>query len=411
MRHFRCHAWFDGERLRDDPVVITVDHGTIVALGSASVPDDGVIDAGFAMPGLVEAHAHLFLDGDELDAGRRAAHLERMPAELVAMGVSNLDRLLQAGITLVRDAGDRHGVNLAVRAESGRRLAHGIAAPRVRAAGPAIRKRGRYGSFMAVDMRDIGDAAKTVADLPVGVDDCKLLATGVIDFAAGAVKGAPQFTDEELALLVEAATARGLPVLAHCSGEEGLRRVVNAGVGSVEHGFFMPADLLPELARRGTCWVGTWAPVAFMRDHPDIAGLDAAAVAGLTRILDHHLAMTALAHRLGVRLVAGSDAGSWGVPFGAGLHRELAFLAAAGLPLAAILHAATLAPRRAWGLPSGRIAVGAPADLVFYGPDTAISLAALTQPDLVMVAGVLWRRPRSGLVPGNALGASAAVPG
>jgi imidazolonepropionase-like amidohydrolase len=396
-------AYFDGDEFAQGAATFLIDDGIIKDVLPGCVSGDRLpekwrssswLAADFACPGLAEAHAHLFLDGATLDPDARKAHLARPLAELLAVGRANLQALMAAGITLVRDAGDRHGVNVQMRAESYAALADGRPSPRVRACGPAIRKQGRYGAFMAVEVADAAGASAAVAALPADVDDCKILLSGVIDFAASAVKGEPQFNDIELAALTAAARARNLPTFVHASGDAALRLAAGAGVGSIEHGFFMPDDLIDVLAAKGTRWVPTWAPVAFMRDRPEVAGLDAAAVAGLHRILDLHRRQVARAAAAGVCVLTGSDAGSWGVPAGEGLHRELAFLIASGLPLAATLRAATSSPRRSWGIAGGRIASGELADLALYAEDPRrAGISCLSRPSAVVVAGNAWMAP------------------
>jgi imidazolonepropionase-like amidohydrolase len=398
-------AYFDGEEFARGDATFLIDDGIVEIVLPGRVCGDQLpenwrsapsLAAAFACPGLAEAHAHLFLDGAQLDPEARKANLARPFADLLAVGRANLQALMAAGITLVRDAGDRHGVNVRMRAESRAALADGRPTPRVRACGPAIRKQGRYGAFMAVEVADAPGAAAAVAALPADVDDCKILLSGVIDFAASTVKGEPQFNDIELAALIAAARARGLPTFAHASGDAALRLAAAAGVGSIEHGFFMPDDLIDVLAAKGTRWVPTWAPVAFMRDRPEFAGLDAAALAGLHHILDLHRRQVARAAAVGVCIVAGSDAGSWGVPAGEGLHRELAFFIACGLPLAATLRAATSVPRRSWGIAGGRIACGEPADLSLYAEDPRrAGISCLSRASAVVVAGNTWTAPRS----------------
>ena len=61
---------------------------------------------GFVMPGLVEAHCHLFLDGGELDFAARTRHLDAPFERMMEVARANVGRNLAAGVTLVRDAGD-----------------------------------------------------------------------------------------------------------------------------------------------------------------------------------------------------------------------------------------------------------------------------------------------------------------
>jgi imidazolonepropionase-like amidohydrolase len=62
------------------------------------------------LPGLIEAHAHLFLDGSEFDLEKRKANLRQTPEELLRAARARLDKLIRIGIIAVRDAGDKHGV-------------------------------------------------------------------------------------------------------------------------------------------------------------------------------------------------------------------------------------------------------------------------------------------------------------
>lgn len=368
-RSIRAQAWFDGERLHRSPVRLHLADGRIAAIEQDHAgPAD--LAAGFLCPGLVEAHAHLILDGTERRPDARRGWLEQDDAALLAAGRRHLADCAAVGITLVNDAGDTRGINHALRAAAVPGL------PRVRSAGAGIRRRGRYGSFIAGEVDDLPTALAAVdAAAAGGAEAIKIVLTGIIDFAAAQVKGAPQFDRSLLRALVERAHAHALPTFAHCSGSAGLDLALAAGIDSIEHGFFITHTQLLTLAAQGTAWTPTLAPVAFQRDQPQWAGWDAAAVAGLTRICADHAAALRRGRELGVAILAGSDAGSHGVPHGQGLIDEIAHLGQALGGIEAALHAATLAPRRAWGLLGGRIAVGEPAELAGYddvpGPDAA----------------------------------------
>lgn len=359
-RFVRTTDLFDGERRLAGPRDVVIEDGRIVAVDPVSaeiVPDETVA---FLMPGLVEAHAHVFLDGGELDFAKRNAHLAADFETMLATARANVEASLAAGITLVRDAGDRYGVNDTIRDE----LASGERGIRLRSPGLGVKRPKRYGGFMARDIAEGDDPTGTIEAMVDAVDDVKVILTGIIDFEAGGVKGAPQFSAEELGRIVAAAARAGKRTFAHCSGHDGLEVAVAAGIGSVEHGFFMSRDVLEGMAAKGIAWVPTFSPVHFQWARPELAGWSAATVGNLRRILDGHLEHVAIADRLGVELVAGSDAGSPGVPHGAGLVDEIFHFLEAGLSTAAALTAATARPRRMWGVPGGRIAPGEPAEMV-----------------------------------------------
>lgn len=381
--------WFDGERLYPDPVTLVIEAGRCIAIhsGHRRVSATESLRTVFAAPGLVECHCHLFLDGAQTDAALREAHLRAGEETWLATGRANLRRLRDCGITLVRDAGDRWGINHRLRAEASTAVEP---LPRIRSAGRALRHRGRYGSFMAEEVETDAEIAAAITG-HADADDLKILLTGIIDFAAGAVKGTPQFDARQLGLLVAGAARLGIPTFAHCSGLDGLRLAVEAGLGSIEHGFFMDAEVLAAMGKRGVTWTPTWSPVAVMAARPDLLGLDQAAVAGLDRILANHRHHLALAPAAGVTVLAGSDAGSCGVDHGSALIGELEALQAAGFSLAACLASATSAPRRAWGTGSPRLEPGALADIACWDASPRESLAVLRQAAAVVIAGHLWR--------------------
>src|SRR5581483_9557336 len=116
-----------------------------------------------------------------------------------------------------------------------------------------------------------------------------------------------------------------------------------------EHGYFLREDQLARMRDRNIAWVPTFAPVQKQLDHADRMGYDAIVAANLGRILEEHAATLLKAHQLGVTILAGSDAGSYGVPHGLGLLYEMELMERAGLGPLTVLNAAT-------GVPSQRLA-------------------------------------------------------
>lgn len=354
----QADTYFDGARLhRDGPFLLEIEHGVCTALRKENA--QGNIRRGrLLMPRPVEAHAHLFLDGDELDPERRAAYLKAPREKLLECARSNVRRYSDAGIGVIRDAGDVHGINFQVRGESAR-----DGGPRILAAGHGLRREGRYGSFLAKSF-DPATGQTLGSVIAPGSDFVKIVLTGIIDFKNGVVKGEPQFSLADTSALVAAAHAHGLKTLAHCSGAEGLRIAVAAGIDTVEHGFFMEENLLGIMAEKQIAWTPTLIPVQFHCEHPEYGGWDRDTVDSLQRILDHHRKCLLKAEALGIPILTGSDAGSYGVPHATGLWKEMELLRQTGLCEETILSGAVYEPRRLFGLPPARIAVGEPADWI-----------------------------------------------
>lgn len=346
-------SMFDGERYWGEgerTVVIDGDQVSEVADGDQSAlfsgPGVEVEHVAFLMPGLVEGHAHLFLNGGELDTAVRSAYLKSRFDNMVEVGRKNLQQAAEAGVTLIRDAGDRFGVNHFIRAEV---ASSGGPLPRVRSAGLGVRGPRGYGAFMAREVGDLSRVSEVIGELVEGSDDIKVILTGIIDFEAGAVKGAPQFDFDDCRKIVETAHSAGRKTFAHCSGLDGLAIAIEAGIDSIEHGFFMNEEMLVAMAEKQIAWVPTFSPVDFQWRSPQWCGWDSETQGKLRGILDQHSRQVALAAELGVPLVCGSDAGSHGVPHGSSLIDEVEFLSQAGLNMQTALASATSVPRRLWG--------------------------------------------------------------
>jgi len=256
-RRIVTSGYFDGERLHvDGPYSIDIALGVIRDIQRGDRALDGsplggsATRVGFVLPGLVEGHAHLFLDGAELDVNVRKDYLKAPLEQMLDVGRRSLADSLAAG--------DIYGVNGRLKAELKGRTG---ASPELRSPGRAIRKAKRYGSFMAEEVTDHASIVKMIEVLAPTADDLKILLTGIIDFEKGEMKGGVQFDAAETNLIVTTARQHGLRTYAHCSGMEGLRIAVDAGIDSIEHGFFLEKEILREMADKSIAWVPTFSPV------------------------------------------------------------------------------------------------------------------------------------------------------
>jgi imidazolonepropionase-like amidohydrolase len=370
-------SYFDGHVYHHDgPYCIIVKKGSISSIVKSSADSIGytLLDEDdtpcykvpFLMPGLVEAHCHLFLNGSELDFKIRSEYLKASAEEMMAVARKNVFDSLAHGITLIRDAGDKYNINHRIKDEF---LGLEGCYPNIRSPGLGLRSPKRYGSFMASEVENKEDITRIIDELSNKSDDLKIILTGIIDFEAGCVKGEPQFDIESLQLIVNTAREYNLPTFAHCSGMAGLELAVEAGVDSVEHGFFITRAMLERMADKGIAWVPTFSPVHFQWARPELAGWNDDTVENLYGIVESHKAAIAQADEIGVAIVAGSDAGSQGVPHGKALIDELFFLLESGLSLESVLRAATSTPRALWGELSADLRPGNNANFVALGGD------------------------------------------
>jgi imidazolonepropionase-like amidohydrolase len=292
------------------------------------------------LPGLIEAHAHLFLEGGELDFEKRNAYLKQTPQELLSSARQRLEKLVRVGIIAIRDAGDKHGVGLAISKlyESEDKPLM----PYVDSPGAAIHHKGHYGGFMAEPIENHPSLKACVKSrIQAGAARIKLIATDIIDFKAGRVTKEPQMTTLEITELVGAAKAFGKQIFAHASGDAGIEHAIAGGVDSIEHGFFIRKDQLARMRDQQIAWVPTFAPVQKQVDHAEYLGSSEKIASNLRKILEQHAASLVKAHEMGVQLIAGSDAGSCGVVHGFGLWDELELMERAGLSSLSVINAAT----------------------------------------------------------------------
>jgi imidazolonepropionase-like amidohydrolase len=321
------------------PPAELVKNGRTATALDAELPDYTLL------PGLIDAHTHMFLEGGELDLDKRAAFLKQSPEELLQLARVRLEKIVRIGVMAMRDCGDKDGVGLALSrlcSSHDRPLMPYIDSP-----GAAIHHRGRYGSFMGEPLEDYPTAAECVeARVNAGADRIKLIPTGIINFKEGAVTTAPQMTTEEIGAIVAAAKSHNRQTIAHGSGDDGIDRAIEGGVDSIEHGFFLRDDQLAKMRDRQVAWVPTFSPVQKQVNHADRLGWDAHVVRNLRKILDRHADTLVKAHARGVQVIAGSDAGSCGVAHGLGFLEELELMERAGLASAAIVHSATGASAR-----------------------------------------------------------------
>lgn len=390
-------AWFDGIALHaDGPHLMTIADGIIASIVPAAATEAADMRAPFAMPGLCDAHVHLFLDGARLDPAERNAQVRSGPAEMLPVARANIASNLGAGVTLLRDAGDVFGVNHDMRRELRERADETVV---LRSAGAGLRRTGRYGRLLAREIDDTGDIARAVDTAAETADDVKIILTDIVDFETGAMKGPPQFDLDEMRLIVARSRRHGRRTFVHCSGADGLAIAVAAKVDSIEHGYFMNREVLKQMADAQIAWVPTLAPVRFQLDRPEIAGWSKTAMANLDRILRSHAEQLAVAHELGVPIIAGSDAGSPGVAHGGGLIDELFYMGEAGLPPAAVLRSATGEPRRHWGMPAVALCAGQKADLVLLAASPVCDLRALRKILAIIKGGTVFHATTDALAP------------
>lgn len=201
------------------------------------------------VPGLIDGHLHLAMDGGQDPVGTLLANDE----DTIAAGMAErAGRLLACGVTTVRDLGDRPpGVVRLRRAIT----AGAVSGPRILAACAPLTPPGGHCWFLGGEVsgeRAMRDLVRANAE--AGADVIKVMASGGSLTPGGAAMWESQFTAAELSAVVAEAHALGLPVAAHAHGTEAIELAVDAGADTVEHCYWLVGedrwDRREEVARR-----------------------------------------------------------------------------------------------------------------------------------------------------------------
>jgi imidazolonepropionase-like amidohydrolase len=329
------------------------------------------------LPGLVDVHVHLVASGGP----DLAADVPRTEAERALAAVVNARRQLEAGVTLVRDLGAPGAEAVLV----GRAVEAGtIAGPRVLASGPAVTMTGGHIAYIG-RVTDGVDAMRAAvrANLALGAGCIKVVATGGV-LTMGIDPREASYTQPELEALVSEAHRLGLTVAAHAIGEGGVVAALTAGVDSIEHGMFLDDASIELFGSTGARYTPTFSAPHGILGGPSVPGWikDRARPAA-----DAQVASFQAAVRAGVRVVAGTDAGTPDNPHG-GVAREVAFMVEAGLDTLTAVRAATGEAADLLGVPDrGVLRPGAAADVLVASGDVAADITGLQRPVAVFQDG------------------------
>jgi len=378
----RAGALFDGvsATLMHEPVLVLV--GPAIVRADRTVPDGAdVVELPGAtlLPGLIDTHVHLAFDASADPVAALAARDDT--AALAAMTEAGR-AALHAGITTVRDLGDRDYLSLRLRDAPG--------LPTIVAAGPPVTTPAGHCHFLGGAAEPTPDALRAAVRERAerGVDVIKVMASGGT-MTPGTRQEVAQFTPEQLTVIVEEAHRLGLPVTAHAHGTGAIRAALDACVDGMEHVSFWsadgvddPGDLLGRIVDSQVA-VGITAGVA-----PAPGATPPPVVAArLPRII----ANTRALYEAGAHMIIGTDAGI-GLPKPHDVLRHaLTQSVAIGLDPATALRLATSTAAEACGLADrkGRLAPGFDADIVAVQGNPLADLAALHDVRAVFARGVM----------------------
>lgn len=271
-----------------------------------------------------ECHAHMIMDG----VNYKAAVALHQNGVCEAAVRRHLKESADAGVLFIRDGGDAREVSKLARALA---LEYGID---YRTPVFAIHKKGHYGGIVGHAFEDWKEYKALISRAKEeGADFIKIMVSGILDFAHAGTLTEEGLTKEEIRYMIHTAHDAGMAVMAHCNGDQTCYWTLEAGVDSLEHGFFMKEETLCLLAERQTPWMPTFAPVG------NLLGCGRFPDPEVQKNLDLQMERVQKAASLRACIGLGSDAGAYLVPHGKGTADEYGYLRRAGLTDEALLKA------------------------------------------------------------------------
>lgn len=265
---------------------------------------------------IFECHGHIIADGvsyvDAMNRHKNGVDRDYVRRTLLTVAAN--------GVGYYRDGGDKYMVSAYARQIAGE---YGLD---YRTAVFIIHKKGYYGSMYGRSYENASDFRALVAEAEaLGADFIKVTMTGMLDFGNGGKIMEPVLGADELKEIVRIAGGEGFAVMAHVNGADNMKRALEAGVKSIEHGFWPDSSVIDYLLQTDAVWVPTCAAAY------NLIGSGRYSDAVMRQIYENQKKTLTEAYGRGVLIASGSDCGAWNVMQGSGTLDELNILADMGI--------------------------------------------------------------------------------
>ena len=410
--YIECGSIWDGKSEKLIPkvrIAVSMPEGKIsavqqhqpgMAFGVASgIVEDMDLSRETCLPGLIDTHTHILLQGDITADDYDAQLLKQSPEYRTILATVNARRALEYGFTTIRDV-ETEGAGYAD-VDVKKAINNGvIPGPRMQVATRALDVTGAYPlqgyapnvpvphGVQLVDGAEEGRKAVR-EQISYGADWIKVYSDrSYFVRPDGVLDDIPTFTLDELRAIVDEAHREHHKVASHAMALNGVHNSVEAGVDTIEHGNYIADDDLKTMAARGTWYV----PTIFVGEY--VAQWRAQAGAPVWALMPKiHQDTFRRALKAGVKIAFWTDAG--GFDWKVNPAKEFGYMVKWGMTPVQAIRAATSSASELLGMQDkvGSIEAGKYADIVAVPGDPLADITVLEKVDFVMKGGVVYRKP------------------
>src|ERR1041385_2960791 len=394
-----CGWLWDGKSDRPQKDVVIEVSGDKFSAIPAHAPQAIDLSGHTCLPGLIDTHTHVLLQGDITAADYDAQLLKQSPEYRTILASVNARRALEYGFTTIRDLGTEGAGYADVDVKKA--INNGvIPGPRMRVATRAMSITGAYPlsgyapnipvphGVQVVDGADEGRKAVR-EEIMYGADWIKVYSDrGYHLRDDGVLDDIPDFTLDELRAIVDEAHRNGRPVASHAVALNGVHNSVEAGVNSIEHGDYIADADLKTMVQKGIFYV----PTIYVGEYVAQGRASEGAPVWLKMMKVHedtfHRALNA-----GVKIAFGTDAG--GFAWTENPNKEFSYMVQWGMTPLQALRSATAVASELLGMQKdiGTVEVGKYADIVAVPGDPLNDINIMQKVDFVMKNGVVYKKP------------------
>jgi imidazolonepropionase-like amidohydrolase len=407
LLHIHCGKLIDGasDKVYSN-ITVVVRNDRISELQPGTTTIKGAIPTGTidlshetCLPGLIDTHTHVLLQGDITAADYDEQLLKQSPEYRAILATVNARRALEYGFTSIRDV-ETEGAGYAD-VDIKKAINNGvIPGPRMQVATRALDVTGAYPLLgyapnievpHGVQVVDGADSARKAVreQISHGADWIKVYSDRSYKVRDdGVLDDIPTFTPEELKAIVDEAHRERHKVASHAMALQGVHNSVEAGVDSIEHGNYISEDDLKTMVTSGIYYVPTIFVGAYVAQ-----GRAAAGAPVWVKMPSIHEETFRRALKAGVKIAFGTDAG--GFAWTENPAKEFAYMVKWGMtPEQAIRSATgTAAALLGWSDQVGTLEAGKFADIVATPGDPLANITALEKVDFVMKGGRVVKKP------------------